>query len=191
LPLAPLLPCKELLVKVNRFSLIRIQSNVYSVPSRLIGAKLRVRIRAEELEIYHGATLALTLPRLVGRERQRIDYRHLIWSLARKPGAFMAYKYREEMFPSLVFRRAFDRLQAELPSRAVREYLRILHLAASTSEVEVGNAIEAILGAGDIPSFDACRASIPALKQPLPQLTPPPVVDLSAYDRLITGSAHG
>jgi hypothetical protein len=37
----------------------------------------------------------------------------------------MAYKYREEMFPTLVFRQAFDALQAQLPARAVREYLHV------------------------------------------------------------------
>ena len=45
LPPSPLLPCKELLVKVNRGSLSRVQGNVYSVPSRLIGARLRARLR--------------------------------------------------------------------------------------------------------------------------------------------------
>jgi len=62
-------------VRVNRFSLIRVLGNTYSVPSRLIGAKLKVRCRAETLELYHGAAHVLSLPRLRGRERQRIDYR--------------------------------------------------------------------------------------------------------------------
>jgi hypothetical protein len=78
LPPSPLLPCKELLVKVNRGSLSRVQGNVYSVPSRLIGA----RLRAETIELYQGASLVLRLPRIIGRNRQRIDYRHVIGSLA-------------------------------------------------------------------------------------------------------------
>ena len=191
LPAAPLLPAKELLVKVNRFSLIRVQGNVYSVPSRLIGSVLRVRIRAEELEVYRGPTLAMRLPRLIGRERQRIDYRHVIGSLIRKPGAFMAYKYREEMFPSLLFRRAFDRLQAEIPSSAVREYLRILHLAASTSEAEVVLALQELMDRGELPTIEACRARVPTFKPQLPPLlSSAPVVDLGVYDRLIAGGAH-
>lgn len=191
LPPAPLLPCKEVLVKVNRFSLIRVQGNAYSVPSRLIGAKLRVRIRAEALELYHGVALVLRLPRLVGRNRNRIDYRHVVWSLVRKPGAFMAYKYREEMFPSLVFRRAFDALQAEVPAKAVGEYLRLLHLAASTSEAEVGKALERLLAGGRLTGFDAVRALLPRAEPDIGQLTSAPVVDLAAYDRLIAGGAHG
>ena len=51
----------------------------------------------------------LACERLVGRNLHRIDYRHVIWSLVRKPGAFARYVYREEMFPSLVFRRPTTR----------------------------------------------------------------------------------
>jgi Mu transposase-like protein len=191
LPPAPLLPCKELLVKVNRFSLIRVQGNVYSVPSRLIGARLRARLRAETIELYQGASLVLRLPRIIGRNRQRIDYRHLIGSLLRKPGAFMAYKYREEMFPTLVFRQAFDALQAQLPARAVREYLHLLHLAAHTSEAEVAAALEQLLAAGTLPTFEACRALLPRPVQALDSGLSTPVVDLTVYDRLMGGSAHG
>jgi transposase InsO family protein len=191
LPPAPLLPCKELLVKVNRFSLIRVQSNVYSVPSRLIGARLRARLRAETIELYQGASLVLRLPRIIGRNRQRIDYRHLIGSLVRKPGAFMAYKYREEMFPALVFRQAFDALQGQLPARAVREYLHLLHLAASRSEAEVAAALEQLLVAGTLPTFEACRALLPRPGQALDPGPSAPVVDLTVYDRLMGGGAHG
>jgi hypothetical protein len=73
----------------------------------------------------------------------------------------------------------------------VREYLRLLHLAASTSEAEVAQAIETMFAAGELPTFDSCRARMPSLKQPIPQLSPAPVIDLSAYDRLLTGAAHG
>jgi transposase len=191
LPPTPLLPCKELWVKVNRFSLIRVQSKVYSVPSRLIGARLRVRLRAETLELYRGANLVLRLPRLIGRNRQRIDYRHLIGSLLRKPGAFMAYKYREEMFPTLVFRQAFDALQGQLPARAVREYLHLLHLAAHPSEAEVAAALERLLAAGTLPTFEACRALLPRPALALSAWPSAPVVDLTVYDRLMGGGVHG
>lgn len=191
LPPAPLLPCKEILLKVNRFSLIRVQGNVYSVPSRLIGFSLRVRIRLEVLELYHGSCLVMSLPRLAGRDRQRIEYRHVIWSLMRKPGAFMAYKYREEMFPSLIFRQVFDALQASIPARAVREYLRILYAAATISESEVAAALGQAMAAGETPTSEACRTRIASLRVQVPQLTPAPVLDLSAYDQLIVGGIHG
>jgi len=60
----------------------------------------------------------LTLPRLTGRNQRRIDYRHLIWSLVRKPGAFAAYCYRDELSPTTTFRRAYDALLAATPTKA-------------------------------------------------------------------------
>ena len=177
---------------MSRFSLIRVLHNHYSVPSRLIGTSLKVRVRSERLELYHGAVQVLTLPRLSGRNRRRIDYRHLIWSLVRKPGAFANYCYREELFPTTAFRRAYDALLEATPTKADREYLRLLHLAASTSEAEVEAAIKLLLEAGCTPSFEAVRertgrstlATAPAITKA--------AVDLSDYDTLIaTGSAHG
>ena len=73
LPAAPLDFTRELTVRVSRFSLVRVLLNHYSVPSRLIGAHLKVRVRAETLELYHGPVPVLTLPRLRGRNQHRID----------------------------------------------------------------------------------------------------------------------
>ena len=107
------------------------------MPSRLIGTSVLVRLRAETLEGYVGSTVAFTIPRLIGQKQHRIDYRHVIWSLVRKPGAFAAYRYRDDLFPTTTFRLAYDRLTCSGIDRADRDYVRILHLAASTSESEV------------------------------------------------------
>ena len=191
LPAAPLDFTRELTVRVSRFSLIRVLLNHYSVPSRLIGASLKVRVRSETLELHHGPVPVLTLPRLSGRNRHRIDYRHLIWSLVRKPGAFANYCYREELFPTTTFRRAYDSLLAAIPTKADAQYLRLLHLAASTSETEVESAIKLLLEAGRAPTFEAVRelagSSKPAAA---PAITKTPI-DLTDYDTLLTGSKHG
>jgi transposase len=192
LPAAPLDFTREQTVRVSRFSLVRVLNNLYSVPSRLIGISLKVRIRAETLELYHGTAQVVTLPRLVGRNQHRIDYRHLIWSLVRKPGAFANYCYREELFPTTVFRRAYDHLLEARPTQADGEYLRLLHLAASTSEADVELAIRLCLEAGQVPSFEAVRdlAGEPAAS-PVPAVTVPRI-DLSPYDQLIgPGARHG
>ena len=94
---------------------IQVLGNTYSVPARLIGATVLVRARSETLELYRGTAKLLTLPRLLGRGRQRIDYRHLIWSLVRKPGAFANYRYHDDLFPTLTFRRAYDALATARP----------------------------------------------------------------------------
>jgi hypothetical protein len=192
LPKAPLHPCRDLRLVVSRFSTIRVLHNTYSVPSRLIGTTVTVRVRAEVLELYVGTSCALTLPRLSGRFQARIDYHHLIFSLIRKPGAFAQYRYRDELFPSLTFRTLYDTLAERQPSRADREYLRILHLAASTSEADVEAALLLLGENRNTPTFDAVRELVHSSQ--VPQLPPlsRPQLDFQVYDALLsTRYAHG
>jgi transposase len=185
LPAAPLDFTRELTVRVSRFSLIRVLLNHYSVPSRLIGATLKVRVRSETLELYHGPVPVLSLPRLSGRNRHRIDYRHLIWSLVRKPGAFANYCYREELFPTTVFRCAYDSLLEAKPTKADAEYLRLLHLAASTSEADVDLAIKLLLEGGRTPTFEAVRELAGSNKPAAAPAIAKATIDLSEYDTLL------
>lgn len=185
LPAAPLAPCRELRVVVSRFSTIHVANNIYSVPSRLIGTTLTVRLRSETVEAYVGTQRVCTMPRLAGRQQHRIHYQHVIWSLVRKPGAFAAYRYRDDLFPTLAFRRAYDLLTERRPERADREYVRVLHLAATTSEPEVETALALLLDAQMVPTFDAVRELVRE-PQPLhvPQLSTP-ALDLGIYDQLL------
>ena len=185
LPTHPLNLCRELRLRVSLFSTITVLRNTYSVPSRLIGTAVLVRVRAETLELYVGTSLLLTLARLHGRQQQRIDYHHLSTSLLRKPGAFANYRYRDELFPTLTFRRAYDRLQTQQPSRADREYVRILHLAATTSEVEVDTALILLLEAGQVPTFEATRTVVRSSLPTAAPLVSAPTLDLAAYDQLL------
>ena len=67
-----------------------------------------------------------TLPRLRGSRKHRIQYRHIIDWLIRKPGAFENYRYREELFPTTRFRMAYDQLRQHFTSsRASKDYLQI------------------------------------------------------------------
>ena len=173
---------------VSEWSTIRVKHNAYSVPSRLIGHELKVHLYEDRLEAYLGNQHEpeLSCERLVGRNGKRIDYRHVIWSLVRKPGGFARYVYREEMFPSLVFRRAYDAIQS--PDRGTKgdlEYLRILHLAATTMEAEVEAALELLLDAGEVIDSDRVKALTGRTAAPSVPTLPIPVVDLGAYDTLL------
>lgn len=173
---------------VTSWSTIRVKVNTYSVPSRLIGETLRVRIYDDRLEIYFASKLQLTVERLLGENGRRIDYRHIIWSLVQKPGAFKRYRYREELFPSLVFRRAYDALcEVHTERDADIEYLRLLHLAASTIESDVEAATAMLLEEGKLRLADQVKSVIAPRKVELPEL-PAPAVDLSSYDYLLAGS---
>jgi hypothetical protein len=172
---------------VRRWSTIRVGGRHYSVPSRLIGHQVEVRQYASVLEVRYAGNLVETMPRLRGDQDVRIDYRHVIWSLVRKPGAFARYKFREELFPSLTFRRAYDRLRHWRGERADIEYVRILHLAASTLEVRVERALTDLLEAGE--PFDYARVESAA--EPAPRPVPHvaiPTPDLADYDRLLGGA---
>jgi hypothetical protein len=189
LPATPLHPCRELSVTVTRFSTIRVLHNTYSVASRLIGVTLTVRVRAETLELYVGSTL--TLPRLHGRLSTHIDYRHLIWSLVRKPGAFVQYRFRDELFPTIVFWVAYDTLVARQPSRADKEYVRVLHLAAATSESVVAAALALLYETGTTPPFDAVRELVRSVEPAaVPQLSRPQF-DFGVYDALMETKCTG
>lgn len=173
-------------VRVSEWSTVRVKHCAYSVPSRLIGEWVRVRIFEDRLEVRFADELQLACERLRGRGLHRIDYRHVIWSLVRKPGGFARYVYREEMFPQLVFRTAYDAIQAAQPgTRGDLEYLRILHLAASTMEAEVAAALAQLLTAGTPITVDAVKAlTAPAAAVEVPALAAMPI-DLTEYDALI------
>jgi hypothetical protein len=173
-------------LRVCEWSTIRVKHCAYSVPSRLIGELVVVRIHEEKLEVFYGGVLQLSCERLRGRNLRRIDYRHMIWSLVRKPGAFARYVYREEMFPALVFRRAYDALQAAEPgTKGDLAYLRILHLAASTMEADVEAALTLLFDVGTQISADAVKALVHmSARTEVPALAPG-VVDLAVYDLLL------
>jgi len=96
-----------------------------------------------------------------------------------------AYRYRDDLFPSVTFRRAYDRLHDTRPGHADRDYVRLLYLAASTAESEVETALTLLLEAGRAPTFDAARDLVRLPQaQALPALGTP-VLDLAAYDRLL------
>jgi hypothetical protein len=177
----------EVSALVSAWSTIRVRHCAYSVPSRLIGETLRVRVYDDHLDVCSGDTLELSCERLLGHGLARIDYRHIIWSLVRKPGAFARYVFREELFPSIVFRRAYDVLQT--PHHGTMgdlEYLRILFLAARTMESTVESVLVRLLESKEPLTADAVRALVITDDRiDAPPEIAPLVVDLASYDTLL------
>ena len=176
---------KELTVAVSQNSTINVLGNLYSVPPRLRHQSLRVRVYENHLVVFYGETRIQEMPRLLGRSHHAIDYRHVIWSLVQKPGAFARYRYREALFPTLVFRQAYAALQAAYPGTpGDSAYLRLLHLAASTQEAEVQAALELVLEAGQVPEPDRVRELVRPAIPAVPALAIP-MVELASYDALL------
>jgi hypothetical protein len=106
----PLPDYREMMVSVGNNSTIRLRKMVYSVPSRLIGAKLLARIYEDRIVLLEGAQEVAQLPRVLRDGGAVIDFRHIIGHLLRKPGAFANYRWREELFPAPAYRATYDHL---------------------------------------------------------------------------------
>jgi transposase len=185
LPAKRLEACKRLKVKVGPSSTVRVLHNVYSVDSRLIGETVEVRLYMEHLEIWYAQRLVDKVPRVRGAEKHRIEYRHIIDWLLRKPGAFENYRYREDLFPSHRFRMAYDLL-----GKNAKAYLALLNLAAKQGEARVDDALRVLLEKGEVPDAQSVeRLLASSEKVSAPTEVEIAEVDLGAYDSLLTQEA--
>ena len=173
---------------VRRWSTIRVAHRTYSVPAQLMGHTVEARVHPNVVEVRYRDQVVQTMPRLRKEDEHRIDYRHVIGWLVRKPGAFARYRYREDLYPSVTFRRAYDALARTHGERADIEYLRILQLAATEGEARVQAVLLRVLD--QVGGFD--YVTVQAQVAP-PECVVPvihiPAPDLSLYDALRAGAA--
>jgi hypothetical protein len=190
LPAGRLDVARVLRPRVGPSSTIRVLCNTYSVPSRLIGEEVTVRVEVEHLDVWYGQRRVEQLPRLRGQYRHCIQYRHIIDWLVKKPGAFANYRYRGDLFPTSRFRMAYDALVEQWPAHGEREYLSLLQLAAHESEQGVDDALRILLAREQPVTLAAVRDLLQA-GQALPPATAVHVapVDLQVYDQLLLGAA--
>ena len=177
------------MVSVGNNSTIRVHKLVYSVPSRLIGAKLLARIYENRIVLLEGTQEVAQLARVLGDGGAVIDFRHVIGHLVRKPGAFANYRWREELFPAPAYRAVYDHL-ARTSVDADRRYLEVLKVAADQGVTAVENALEQLLAA---PHATITAAEVCAMLETWRDLQqqwrarPPLEVRLEDYDALLSG----
>jgi hypothetical protein len=142
----------------------------------------------DHVEVWYGQRKVEDLPRLRGRGKHRIDYRHIIEWLVRKPGAFENYRYQEDLFPTSRFRMAYDALRESMPQRAAKEYLKILKLAAEAGEVQVDEALRELLAGEDaVITVGTIGAMLTRLDTIAPvTMVEVALVDLASFDQLCT-----
>lgn len=160
LPARRLDSIKKEKVRVDSGSLIYVDRNAYSVNSRLIGERVEARLSADDVEVWYAGKLVERMPRLRGRGKRRVDYRHIIDWLVRKPGAFENYRYREELFPTSRFRMAWDALQELAPQSASKRYLTLMEMAAKEGEALVDAALGHLLEQGEIGEGKLTREAV-------------------------------
>jgi hypothetical protein len=185
LPAGRLAEYREYAPVVSSQSLIRVRGHSYSVPSRLIGHTLRVELYEAHLKVHLGRDLLFGLPRLRGRQRALVDFRHVIVELLRKPGAFLHYRHREALYPGAVFRAAHDRLVADHGERpGVLEYLQVLKLAAEETVEKVEPALRGQLARPGKWRALQVREQLQPAARPVIELTGL-TPSLDAYDALL------
>ena len=177
---------------MRKWCTIQVAGHSYSVPSRLIGKEVQIRLYADWVEVYYKGHRVERMERVRGEGEANVNYRHVIGSLVRKPGAFARYRFRAQLFPTMHFRLTYDALRQWRGERADVEYVRILHLAATTMEATVDSALSLLLEAGE--SFDYAEVRGPGRAQGARSSAAdsgPAKPDLKIYDRLLTVSLVG
>ena len=180
---------EDAIVTVTSTSGFVLRKVFYSVPSRLIGHRLRVRLYDDRLEVYLGGTHQMTLPRgrahPNGRHGHVVDYRHVIHSLRRKPMALMGLVYRDQLFPRQAYARAFEAMVGQLPVRtACRTMVDLLALAHERAcEAELAARLDADLDAGRLPDLKSLRVLFSPDAGAVPEIVVS-YAPLSAYEEL-------
>ena len=183
LPPTRLAEYRELRARVGSGSTMRVKNVTYSVPSRLVGQVVRVERYESELKVYLGRELVARLPRQNGDRGAQIDFRHVVGPLLRKPGAFRNYQHREALYPSTVYRVAYDTLvEAHGDRGGVIEYLQVLKLAAELGVETVAVRLETRMAqAGKWRAAELAGATGREAPPELNPLTP----ELASYDLLL------
>ena len=154
---------EETIVTVTSSSAFTLRKVFYTVPSRLIGYRLRVRLYDDRLDLFIGGTLLMTLERgrsdSAGKHGHVVDYHHVIHALRRKPMALLNLVYRSQLFPRDAYRQMFDHLVTQLPDRAAcRLMVDLLSLAHDRGcEAELATVLAADLAAQRLPDLAALR----------------------------------
>ena len=157
-------------VRVASSSIITVRQVRYSVPSRLIGMQLKVHVFDDRIECFLGTAHVAALKRLRwnrGSRPRSIDYRHLIESLSRKPQAFRHYIFRDELYPTDIFRKAWEILDKKLDERsACRAYVILLKLASVNGEECISKLISKLIDEGKIPHPNEFKTLFPVKDSP-------------------------
>lgn len=181
---------EEIDARVSKFGVFTAKSVLYSVPSRLAGHRLKVRLHSTHLDAWLGGVKVFECERLhasaADRHPRQIDWRHMLPSLKRKPGAFARWVLRDAMFPRSEYAQAWERISARMPERAAcRLMVELLDLADRANVVaELAGVLAALEAQDELPDIDVLRdrfaprqASMPDVQVQLPST--------AVYDELL------
>jgi len=181
---------EEVLVYVTSWGGFTLRKVFYTVPSRLIGHRLRARLYDDRVQLLIGGTPLMTLTRgragPQGKHGHVVDYRHVIHALRKKPMALLNLVYRDQLFPREAYRRTFEFLLEQHGERiACKTVVELLSLAHDRGcEAELAAALSESLQAGEVPKLKALQARFAPDPQNLPQVCVK-LVPLADYEALL------
>ena len=168
---------KKINITVGKSSTIRVSQNTYSVPSRLIGEKIDIHIHSDKLELFYGQQKIDSIPRIIGKNKHKINYHHIIHSLIKKPGAFENYRYKTDLFPNSFFRMAYDSL-------GKKEYLLLLLFAHEEGEDKVTEALKFLIQKEKTIDLISIKNLVREKIQTIPEDNVQ-IINLKEYDNLL------
>ena len=187
---------EDVTVRVTSSGGFRLRKVFYTVPSRLVGHRLRVRLYDDRLDVFVGGTSLMTLPRgrprPDGRDESVVSYHHVIHALRRKPMALLGLVYRDRLFPREAYSRTFDALLAAGSERdACRTMVALLALAHDRScEAELAACLADGLLTDLLPDIAELRAHFAPDPASVPHVTISPV-SLKSYESLLGSTVTG
>jgi hypothetical protein len=182
---------EETIVTITSSGGFTLRKVFYTVPSRLIGHRLRVRLYDDRLDLFVGGTALMTLtrgrPATTGKHAHVVDYRHVIHALRRKPMALLNLVYRDQLFPRDAYRHTFDRLREKLPEKsACRIMVDLLALAHDRGcEAELASVLAGDLAVNQLPDMAALRERFAPDPAALPEVVVH-LAPLSSYEALLS-----
>ncbi|MET3812443.1 IS21 family transposase [Arthrobacter sp. UYEF3] len=159
--------------RVDRSSMITVRMVKYSVPARFIGRKVRVYLRASEVVVFDGRTVAARHQRIVAKSGQSVQLDHYLEVLKTKPGALPGSTALARARESGAFTSAHEAFWAVCrrvngDADGTRELIDVLLLHRSMDASDVTAGILSALGVGavsaDVVAVEARRhaSNIPA-----------------------------
>jgi hypothetical protein len=172
-------------LRVDRYAQVSVRTNRYSVPARLIGRTIRVKLHASELIVYDGQAEVARHERLLAKGAIRLDLDHYLEVLVRKPGALPGATALEQARAAGKFTPVHDAWWAAAckahgdrdGTRALIEVL-LLGRHLGHEHLVAGLAVALQVGAltADVVALEARKAAEADLPKPLTQ-PPGPAAD--------------
>ncbi len=174
--------------RVSQKALVTVRQNQYSVPARLAGLTVDVRVGADEISVFHAGQKVALHERSQGRSQTTAKLDHYLDLLAERPGAFVGSLALEQERGGDQWPECFDQLWRAIetrysPAEAARQMVDVLLLCRAHGPARVELAVKSALTSG---AFDGRAVAVLAAQG---ARSAAPAIELDARLLAIGGAA--